>query len=85
MKVPTIEKFLCVFDLRLGALMLGYLGTISNATYALLLLIDLTFDPEELKEAVLEKLNRNEDVVDKINPTPLDEKKITTSCKFMKV
>lgn len=55
MKVPKVEKFFGIFDLRVGALMLGYLGTISNATYALLLLIDLLFDPEHFRFEILNK------------------------------
>lgn len=52
MKVPTVTKFLGVFDLNQGALMLGYLGAISNGTFALLLLIDLVFGGENLKQKI---------------------------------
>lgn len=50
MKVPTVDKFCCVFDLSLGGLILGYLGVISNASYVILLMFDLLFDTETLKQ-----------------------------------
>lgn len=85
MKVPTVDKFLCVFDLRLGALMLGYFGTISNATYALLLLIELCFEPEEFKHEIF-KAARKLDLSPgtKNDSTPLSEDKVSTTCELIK-
>lgn len=90
MKVPTVNKFLCVFDLTLGGLMLGYLGAISNATYALLLLIDLIFDAEKLKGEVFkiaknaENLSPAAELIDsELFPTPITEENISTGGKYL--
>lgn len=53
MKIPTVSRFCYVLDLNVGGLMLGYLGMISNGTYAVLLLIDLIFKPEQFKREVI--------------------------------
>lgn len=87
MKVPTVDRFLCVFDLTLGGLMLGYLGAISNATFAALLLFDLMFDTEKFKNEVLgiaessESLSPGAELIDKIvHPTPVDLEHTSTTC-----
>lgn len=78
MKVPTVERFLCVFDLNLGGLMLGYLGAISNATLTLLLIKNLLFDENKFnKEATdisrhNEKLSSGLEMIEKID-SPADE------------
>lgn len=54
MKIPTINKFLCFFDLTTGGLVLGYIGAVSNAAYALILLLDLVSDIEKFKDDVSE-------------------------------
>jgi hypothetical protein len=52
MKVPTVTNFFFVFDLTVGGLMLGYLGAIANATFAIMLLIDLVFNVDGFKHEV---------------------------------
>jgi hypothetical protein len=58
MKFPTIKKFLFVFDLNLGGLVLGYFGAISNATLALLLIIDLILYGDKFEDEA-EKIAKN--------------------------
>lgn len=61
--------------------MLGYLGAISNGTFALFLLIDLIFDGDGLNHKIFhisrkaENLSPGAKLIDDIvNPTPLEEK-----------
>jgi len=52
MKIPTINKFLC-FDLMTGGLILSYVGAVSNAIYAMLLISNLIVDPELFRQEIL--------------------------------
>jgi hypothetical protein len=54
MKVPTVNKFLCFFDLTTGGLVLGYLGAVVNAALALLLIYDLFHDVKQFKLELME-------------------------------
>lgn len=88
MKIPTVSKFFCVFDLNLGGLMLGYLGALSNATFAILLLVDLVFDGQKFKREVFTVAKEAESfspavelLDDLVNPTPVNEENVTTSSK----
>lgn len=88
MKFPTVSKFLCVFDLNLGGLMLGYFGAISNATLVMLLLVDLVFDLQNFKREVFivakeaENLSPAVELLDDlVNPTPITIENVSKSGK----
>lgn len=88
MKVPTVNKFLCVFDLKVGGLMLGYLGAIANVTFILLLLKDLLFNIDRFKHNVLaltegaENMSPGAAIIEKVvHPTPTTEKNASTGRK----
>jgi hypothetical protein len=72
MKVPTVEKFFCVFDLNLGGLIIGWFGAISNASLALLLVIDYLFYEDKFEEDAKEitgsakKLSPGLELIDKV-------------------
>jgi len=81
-KVPKVEKFLYIFDLKLGALILGYIGTICNAGYTFLLLLDLVYEPKRFKHEVL----RNTRIVQGLSQSKelkdapaLSEEKVSTT------
>lgn len=85
MKIPTVSKFLGVFELNQGALMLGYLGAISNGTFALLLIIDLFFDGENFKHKIFKNSRKIENfapgvkLIDEIiSETPISEENTPT-------
>lgn len=68
--------------------MLGYLGALSNATFAILLLIDLVFDAQKFKREVFKVAEEAESLSpavelfdDLVNPTPVNEENVTTSSK----
>jgi hypothetical protein len=49
-----VQKFFGIFDLNLGGIILGYFGFISNASLAILLIMDLLFDKEKSKSEAKE-------------------------------
>lgn len=54
MTVPTVDNFLCVIDLNLGGLIIGYFIAIIYGLYALLLVYDLFFSSLFTSEKVQE-------------------------------
>lgn len=65
MKVPTVDRFLCYFDLTTGGLILGYIGAIINAALVLVILKDLLIDYREFKRVIFGSISeKNEVIVD---------------------
>lgn len=65
MKVPTVDRFLCYFDLTTGGLVLGYFGAIMNAVLVLVILKDLFVDYREFKRDIFRSIsNKGESIAE---------------------
>lgn len=75
MKVPTVDRFLCYFDLTTGGLVLGYFGALINAFLMLVILKDLLVDYQEFKRDIFRSILSKDEIKaeDVVEETTIDE------------